>query len=104
MQDKTKLGTRYTCFQCGCKFYDLNRPVALCPDCQADQAEAPVRDVKSLLSSGRRHYETSDAEDEEEEEDADDALDGLDDGLGDDDDDDDEQDDDMMGGGYDDED
>jgi uncharacterized protein (TIGR02300 family) len=35
------LGTKYTCFRCGAKFYDLNRPKALCPKCGADQREAP---------------------------------------------------------------
>lgn len=54
MLDKSKLGTRYTCFSCGTKFYDLNRPVAECPECGADQEEAPVRDIRSLLSSGKR--------------------------------------------------
>jgi len=54
MQDKATLGNRYTCYQCGCKFYDLNRPVPTCPECSADQREAPQRDVKSLLKSGRK--------------------------------------------------
>ncbi len=54
MYDKEKLGNRYTCFQCGTKFYDLNRPEPLCPECNADQREAPVRDVRALLASGRR--------------------------------------------------
>ena len=54
MHDKAQLGDRYTCYECGTKFYDLNRPAALCPECNADQADAPVRDVKALLSSGRR--------------------------------------------------
>ena len=54
MQDKAKLGNRYTCFACGCKFYDLNRPIPTCPECGADQREAPVRDIKALLKSGKR--------------------------------------------------
>jgi Protein of unknown function (FYDLN_acid) len=28
---RSKLGTRYVCFRCGAKFYDLNRPEPLCP-------------------------------------------------------------------------
>ena len=51
MLDKAKLGSRYTCFQCGTKFYDLNRPVASCPECGADQADAPTRDMRSILTS-----------------------------------------------------
>ncbi len=54
MLDKTKLGKRYTCYQCGTKFYDLNRPEPLCPDCEADQTEAPTRDIRSLLGKGKR--------------------------------------------------
>ncbi|MGC6494632.1 MAG: FYDLN acid domain-containing protein [Myxococcota bacterium] len=52
--DKAKLGTRYTCFKCGVKFYDLNRPESLCPDCGADQAEAPIKDVRTMLLARRR--------------------------------------------------
>ncbi len=54
MHDKAKLGTRFTCFECGCKFYDLNKEVPACPDCNADQRQAPVQDMKSLLSSKGR--------------------------------------------------
>jgi uncharacterized protein (TIGR02300 family) len=36
------LGTKYTCFKCGTKFYDLKKPVPTCPKCGADQREAPV--------------------------------------------------------------
>lgn len=54
MMDKAKLGTRYTCFSCTTKFYDLNRPLPTCPECGTDQGEAPVRDIKSLLSGGGR--------------------------------------------------
>ena len=39
--DKAALGRKYTCFSCGCKFYDLNREVATCPRCEADQADDP---------------------------------------------------------------
>lgn len=52
--DKAKLGNRYACFQCGTKFYDLNRPQPTCPECGADQSLAPVRDIKSLLSGKSR--------------------------------------------------
>lgn len=39
------LGKKYTCYSCHTKFYDLNKPVPLCPKCGADQRdadEAPV--------------------------------------------------------------
>jgi hypothetical protein len=65
MLDKARLGTRYTCFTCGTKFYDLNKPVPACPECGADQREAPVRDVKALLSKGgRRRAPKVDLDDE----------------------------------------
>ena len=97
MLDKARLGARYTCFTCGTKFYDLNKPVPTCPECGADQREAPVRDVKALLSKGGRKrapkvevdddaVPSSDDEDNEESDGDDDEDDlGL---LGDDDDDD----------------
>lgn len=65
MLDKTLLGSRYTCFECGTKFYDLGRESAICPECGADQANAPVKDVKSLLSKGRGAKKRAPAEDED---------------------------------------
>ena len=40
---KKKLGKKYACYQCGCKFYDLSRPKPICPKCAADQNEAPTK-------------------------------------------------------------
>jgi len=64
MLDKAKLGTRYTCYKCSTKFYDLNRPVPTCPDCGVDQREAPVRDIRSLLGKGGSARRYSDDEEE----------------------------------------
>ncbi|MBS2027319.1 MAG: TIGR02300 family protein [Deltaproteobacteria bacterium] len=36
------LGTKFTCFKCGTKFYDLKKPEPLCPKCGADQRESPA--------------------------------------------------------------
>lgn len=44
--DKSKLGTRYTCFECKKKFYDLNRPTAICPGCGSDQKADPTPDPR----------------------------------------------------------
>ncbi len=49
---KKKLGNKYTCYQCGCKFYDLSRPKPVCPKCGADQNEAPARETSSPLKTG----------------------------------------------------
>jgi uncharacterized protein (TIGR02300 family) len=35
------LGVKYICFKCGSKFYDLRRPIPLCPKCGADQRDSP---------------------------------------------------------------
>jgi hypothetical protein len=77
MQDKSRLGTRYTCFECGLKFYDLTRPEPLCPKCGADQRKDPNPDPReSVLARyrgkgvARRAEEELDA-DEEIDEDAD---------------------------------
>ena len=34
------LGKKYTCYSCHTKFYDLGKPVPLCPKCGADQRDA----------------------------------------------------------------
>lgn len=77
MQDKSKLGKRYQCFQCGLKFYDLNRPEPLCPKCGADQRENPNPDPREAilarfkgkggLSKGLAREEFGDEEEESEE-------------------------------------
>lgn len=36
------LGTKYTCFKCGTRFYDLKKPEPLCPKCGADQRQSPA--------------------------------------------------------------
>ncbi len=36
------LGTKYVCFKCGTKFYDLGKPEPLCPKCGADQRQSPA--------------------------------------------------------------
>lgn len=78
MQDKSKLGTRYTCYECGLKFYDLTRPEPLCPKCGADQRNDPNPDPReSVLAryrgKGLARRAEEDLEPEEElDEDADD--------------------------------
>ena len=45
------LGTKYVCYKCGTKFYDLNKPEPLCPKCGADQRERPKVDPKAKPQS-----------------------------------------------------
>jgi hypothetical protein len=40
-EPRSRLGTKWECFSCGAKFYDLNRPEPLCPRCGANQFERP---------------------------------------------------------------
>jgi hypothetical protein len=35
-----ELGKKFTCYSCHTKFYDLGKPVPLCPKCGADQRDA----------------------------------------------------------------
>ena len=56
--DKAALGTRYTCYECEIKFYDLNKD-PICPGCGADQNENPNMDAReaflaSLSTRGRK--------------------------------------------------
>jgi hypothetical protein len=39
---KERLGQKWTCFSCGSRFYDLNKPAPLCPRCNADQRQSPA--------------------------------------------------------------
>lgn len=41
MSQKIRLGAKWECFSCNTKFYDLGKSEALCPQCGADQANAP---------------------------------------------------------------
>jgi hypothetical protein len=39
------LGKKFTCFNCGTKFYNLGKPEALCPKCGANQKNAKSDDA-----------------------------------------------------------
>jgi uncharacterized protein (TIGR02300 family) len=36
------MGTKWTCFKCGTKFYDLKKPDPLCPKCGANPQDSPT--------------------------------------------------------------
>jgi hypothetical protein len=40
-EPRSKLGSKWGCFSCGAKFYDLNKPEPLCPRCGANQLKRP---------------------------------------------------------------
>lgn len=47
------LGTKWTCFKCATKFYDMKKPDPLCPKCGADQRESPALKPASESRRGR---------------------------------------------------
>ena len=67
------LGSKYVCFKCGTKFYDLKKQVPSCPKCGADQREAPVvkpqsaRQQRAAAAKEAEEAETPAPEAEEEE-------------------------------------
>lgn len=48
-----ELGKKYTCYSCHTKFYDLGKPVPLCPKCGADQRDAEEAPVTTPSRSRR---------------------------------------------------
>ena len=36
------LGTKFVCFKCTTKFYDMKKPEPVCPKCGSDQRESPA--------------------------------------------------------------
>lgn len=74
------LGKKYTCYSCGAKFYNLNKPEAICPKCGADQKdarseEAPVAAprparrsmmIETIPDEGGGDFEQSDPPEDEE--------------------------------------
>jgi uncharacterized protein (TIGR02300 family) len=36
------LGTKFVCFKCSTKFYDLKKPEPVCPKCGTDQRDSPA--------------------------------------------------------------
>jgi uncharacterized protein (TIGR02300 family) len=68
------LGTKYVCYKCGTKFYDLKKPVPSCPKCGADQREAPVakpqtaRQQRAAAAKEAEEAEVAVPETEEEDE------------------------------------
>ena len=68
-------GKKYICSKCGCKFYDLNRPQAICPKCGTEQEtekkptgkEALLKQKKGMTEQPEPKDVDAAAEDLEEE-------------------------------------
>ena len=65
-----KLGSKYDCYNCGTKFYDLGKPEPVCPKCGANQKDAVTSESQAASQSSRRRRkaETAKPIDLEEEE------------------------------------
>jgi uncharacterized protein (TIGR02300 family) len=59
------LGRKHVCFKCGAKFYDLGKPIPLCPKCGADQRESPSLRSGSTPAEKKRARTPAPAETEE---------------------------------------
>jgi uncharacterized protein (TIGR02300 family) len=46
------LGTKWNCFKCGTKFYDLKKPDPVCPKCGANPQDSPA--LKPSTSSDKK--------------------------------------------------
>lgn len=58
-----ELGRKYTCYSCHTKFYDLGKPIPICPKCGADQREAEESRTPAP-TRGRRVVEEPPVEEE----------------------------------------
>jgi uncharacterized protein (TIGR02300 family) len=47
------LGTKFTCFKCSTKFYDMKKPDPICPKCGSDQRESPANRPPQESRRGR---------------------------------------------------
>jgi hypothetical protein len=71
---RARLGVKWTCGECGAPFYDLCKPAAVCPRCNATQTERasgaaaklPRRAAKKAKTRGRdssrRYLEATEAD------------------------------------------
>jgi hypothetical protein len=66
-----KFGERYTCFHCGVKFYDMQKPDPICPKCSLDQRKAPK---KPSGKSSAKHITYKDYDNEVDNDFDDDAV------------------------------
>ncbi len=64
-----KLGTKYECFNCGTKFYDLGKAEAICPKCGADQRNAVAAESPAVSTASRKRRKAEVAKPIEVEED-----------------------------------
>ncbi len=68
------LGKKFSCYNCGTKFYDLNKPNKLCPKCGSDQMAKPALRSRAQALKSNDYDVEDDAELPEEEFEAPDII------------------------------
>jgi hypothetical protein len=56
---KERLGTKWVCYACETRFYDLKKPEPICPKCEADQRESPTFEKKTPRSRAKAKRKTA---------------------------------------------
>ena len=57
------LGTKYICFKCTTKFYDMKKPDPVCPKCGSDQRESPAnKPVEPIVPAAAEGEESEEEE------------------------------------------
>ena len=49
-----KLGTKFECYSCGTKFYDLGKSEPVCPKCGSNQKDVASSDTPAASQASRR--------------------------------------------------
>lgn len=49
-----KLGTKFECYSCGTKFYDLGKSEPVCPKCGSNQKDVASSDTPATSQASRR--------------------------------------------------
>jgi hypothetical protein len=62
----SKFGRKFTCFSCGAKFYDLNKPNPRCPKCNANPEDDPNKGMPTPPPAEAAEEYTDDVEQEVE--------------------------------------
>ena len=60
----SKFGKKFTCWKCSTKFYDLNKPGALCPKCGANPEDDPNKGVLVAPAAAFGDDHTDDVEED----------------------------------------
>lgn len=60
----SKFGKKFTCWKCSTKFYDLNKPGALCPKCGGNPEDDPNKGIPAAPPAAFGDDHTDDVEED----------------------------------------